>query len=530
MKKYIVDNPVFSDSIDIVEVTDPAHADRINQAPKQIFENTLALKRQVDGNRILIDLSGSEYDQNIYYPVTGTPIPKGGLHKIRVYSTFESGGHPSWATNASGYSCNMEIYDKAQTWGQADGAAICTDYSWKHTGQSPCGYLQMTHSSIPVVILRGGGVYYIETDYAEGWTVRTDVYTYDGDTVRPGTKRTLKFERATIFADLNGNVAGKVNGYTLGKNVPSDAQLTDTVYTHPTTAGYKHIPSGGSDGQVLRWSANGTAIWGAETIGSIEDIIFFGEEQNPEGVENKEVFIPNFTLTDGVKVTIRFGTGCLVDNATLNVSGTGAYPIMLDAVTPLSNGFIDYYGDIAELVYYGEKWFLVGCSLWRKVDQMSERIDELQEAVKILNDTVSMGYALWSGYEIRSQSALERTPNYMYQVVNNPDSYGSQQLVIINKGESGEYIIVCRDEDTVSCADHETGGVAGGIIGTYPEPSGNDVISLSGDISACCSGPYLLPDGFKQYRLSLTVESDECCIFATKLGKDMVRIYKKYGH
>lgn len=35
-------------------------------------------------------------------------------------------------------------------------------------------------------------------------------------------------------------------------------------YIHPTTSGNKHIPSGGSSGQILKWSANGTAIWGTE--------------------------------------------------------------------------------------------------------------------------------------------------------------------------------------------------------------------------------------------------------------------------
>lgn len=35
-------------------------------------------------------------------------------------------------------------------------------------------------------------------------------------------------------------------------------------YTHPTTSGNKHIPSGGSSGQILRWSADGTATWGAD--------------------------------------------------------------------------------------------------------------------------------------------------------------------------------------------------------------------------------------------------------------------------
>lgn len=38
----------------------------------------------------------------------------------------------------------------------------------------------------------------------------------------------------------------------------------DTKYTHPTTSGYKHIPSGGSSGQILKWSADGTAIWGSQ--------------------------------------------------------------------------------------------------------------------------------------------------------------------------------------------------------------------------------------------------------------------------
>lgn len=37
-------------------------------------------------------------------------------------------------------------------------------------------------------------------------------------------------------------------------------------YVHPTTAGNKHVPSGGSSGQILRWSADGTAAWGRMTI------------------------------------------------------------------------------------------------------------------------------------------------------------------------------------------------------------------------------------------------------------------------
>lgn len=42
-------------------------------------------------------------------------------------------------------------------------------------------------------------------------------------------------------------------------------------YTHPTTSGNKHIPAGGSSGQILRWSADGTAIWGADNDTTYSD-------------------------------------------------------------------------------------------------------------------------------------------------------------------------------------------------------------------------------------------------------------------
>lgn len=44
----------------------------------------------------------------------------------------------------------------------------------------------------------------------------------------------------------------------------SDGTTTFNQYTHPTTAGNKHVPSGGSSGQVLIYGgSSGTASWGA---------------------------------------------------------------------------------------------------------------------------------------------------------------------------------------------------------------------------------------------------------------------------
>ena len=50
-------------------------------------------------------------------------------------------------------------------------------------------------------------------------------------------------------------------------------RYTDTVYTHPTTAGNKHIPTAGATDQVLTYSSSGTAAWadlaaGAQTYRS----------------------------------------------------------------------------------------------------------------------------------------------------------------------------------------------------------------------------------------------------------------------
>ena len=48
MKQYTSKSPTFSNSIMVTEVTDPAHADNINAAPKQLLANTLFLKEQLE--------------------------------------------------------------------------------------------------------------------------------------------------------------------------------------------------------------------------------------------------------------------------------------------------------------------------------------------------------------------------------------------------------------------------------------------------------------------------------------------------
>ena len=74
-----------------------------------------------------------------------------------------------------------------------------------------------------------------------------------GTTFSVKTDYTTSGKNYKVSADDSGN---------LYVNVPWTD--TNTVYTHPTSSGNKHIPSGGSSGQILRWSADGTAAWGSD--------------------------------------------------------------------------------------------------------------------------------------------------------------------------------------------------------------------------------------------------------------------------
>ena len=67
-----------------------------------------------------------------------------------------------------------------------------------------------------------------------------------------------------IKAKLDGKV-DKVTGKQLSTNDYTTGEKNKLAglsnYTHPTSSGNKHIPAGGSAGQFLKWSADGTAVW-----------------------------------------------------------------------------------------------------------------------------------------------------------------------------------------------------------------------------------------------------------------------------
>lgn len=68
----------------------------------------------------------------------------------------------------------------------------------------------------------------------------------------------------TLFIGLGDNSVVSVGGVSFTSKL-NGIEANANNYIHPITSGSKHIPSGGSTGQILKWSADGVATWGDET-------------------------------------------------------------------------------------------------------------------------------------------------------------------------------------------------------------------------------------------------------------------------
>lgn len=157
--------------------------------------------------------------------------------------------------------------------------------------------------------------------------------------VPPDTNTTYGVATTSANGLMSSTDKSKLDGIATGAN----------AYTHPTTSGNKHIPSGGSSGQILRWSADGTAVWGADNnttysavttsangLMTAADKKLLDIRNNPVGTcatgratAAKVVTLANFVLTVGTVIAVKFtdtaGTANPTSgNLTLNVNNTGA--------------------------------------------------------------------------------------------------------------------------------------------------------------------------------------------------------------
>lgn len=121
-----------------------------------------------------IDLSNTAiYDANKWYPVTGTQLLTTAYNRILVYVALNSGTKPLWSTHGSGFSVNFDIASLGSGWGTTSAETIIYGDTFSYCSVSPASYTQLTNSSTPVLYLRGGGKYYVKTDYVCTWTPRS---------------------------------------------------------------------------------------------------------------------------------------------------------------------------------------------------------------------------------------------------------------------------------------------------------------------------------------------------------------------
>lgn len=185
MKTYKTDSPVFSTSVSILETTDTDHADNFNEPTKQLYENTLVVKEQID----------KKADKEHTHNYAGIYAKQEDLEKTEEQ-------------------LQKQIDEKA------------------------------------------------------------------------GKEHTHNYAKSSSPGGDAEN-ALKVNGHTVQSDVPVNAKFTDSIYTHPTSSGHKHVPSGGSTNQILRYNGDGTARWDNDYVGSGRKAgTSIGDKSTTEGSNN----------------------------------------------------------------------------------------------------------------------------------------------------------------------------------------------------------------------------------------------------
>lgn len=143
------------------------------------------------------------------------------------------------------------------------------------------------------------------------------------------TDKAIKDSEARSTAAIALKV-DKVDGKQLSTNDYTTAEKTKLSgvadnannYVHPTTAGNKHIPAGGTAGQILVNTGNGTAAWQDNQGGTIdytglEDIYSYGVEWDTTVSDSKLTRIGNPLLHKSLPIQSQY-KGCVAKNAVIN--------------------------------------------------------------------------------------------------------------------------------------------------------------------------------------------------------------------
>ena len=124
--------------------------------------------------------------------------------------------------------------------------------------------------------------------------------------------------KISVTPSLSGYNASNWNtAYTHSQSThaPTDANN----YSHPTSAGNKHVPSGGSSGQFLKYSSSGTAVWATPSYTTNTDGKWDGGSTDLNASNGRDSLSLN--TTDDVRFD-SFGVGTNASGTTGEIRAT----------------------------------------------------------------------------------------------------------------------------------------------------------------------------------------------------------------
>ena len=192
---------------------------------------------------------------------TITTLTNENLDKINTPGFYNAGGGNSVTNKPSGvnnfgmivvHSASGDYYTQIVYAADKSYRRVCSNGTWGNWSQDILTDTKYTH---PTYTARTSGLYKVTVDDTGHVSAATAVTKADITALGiPGQ------DTNTTYNDVTTSEHGLM---TAADKTKLDGIATNANnYTHPTSSGNKHIPSGGSSGNVLRWSADGTAVWG----------------------------------------------------------------------------------------------------------------------------------------------------------------------------------------------------------------------------------------------------------------------------
>lgn len=302
--------------------------------------------------------------------------------------TFTNGTNGTFSVTPSGGNAQTVSIGKPATAGTADAVP------WSGITGKPSTFTPTSHThgnisndgkiSTTATIATGDRLLIVDSDTTAGNAVTGSSITFDGST------KTKALTQAGTWETFNN-------------------------YSHPTSSGNKHIPAGGSSGQILRWSADGTAAWGADndtkyTAGSgltlstanqfsikssgVTNAMLAGSIAN-EKLSNSKITIGGVDVSLGGSVTLaELGLSSAMHfigkTTTALTDGASTNPIVIASKNVTAKtGDVVLSGSNKEYVFDGTNWEELGDESSYKVKQTAVNSPSASGNTLAFIDTIS---------------------------------------------------------------------------------------------------------------------------------------------